>query len=127
MIPANHDFNEIYHKSSQSYHFPVSIYQLIDCLVETRNYSKIFLAFTASSFRVTGENKFESDLLAHPLSFECFHWSRLNEFFSYFYLSLQAPDFPILFTICYCYGQSLGCLHSLMKHGSLDMTMQGAH
>ena len=66
---------------------------MYDFLAETRNYS-IFLAFIASSFRVTEESGSLKRIdypkqicLAHPLSFECFHCSKRNSSL-YFYLRL---------------------------------------
>ena len=45
----------------------------IGCFVETRNYSFLSLAFTASSFRVTEENLVFETVQSGPYSsFECF-------------------------------------------------------
>ena len=51
----------------------IDISLFIGCLVETRNYSTISLAFIASSFRITEENLVLKTVQSGPYSsFECF-------------------------------------------------------
>ena len=51
----------------------------IGCLVETQNYSILYLAFNASSFRVTEENLVFETIQSGPYSsFECFLCSKPN-------------------------------------------------
>ena len=59
----------------------INISLFIGCLVETRNYSIISVAFIASSFRVTEENLVFETVQSGPYSsFECFHCSLRNYF-----------------------------------------------
>ena len=55
------------------YHIWIYISLFIGCLVETRNYSILSLAFIVSSFRVTEENLVFETVQSDPYSsFECF-------------------------------------------------------
>ena len=57
----------------------INISLFIGCLVKTRNYSILSLAFIASSFRVTEENLVFETVQSGPYSsFECFHCSLRN-------------------------------------------------
>ena len=57
----------------------INISLSIDCLVKTRNYSILSLAFIVSSFRVTEENLvFETVQSGTCSSFECFLCSLRN-------------------------------------------------
>ena len=58
----------------------INISLLTGCLVETRNYSILSLAFIASSFRVTEENLVFETVQSGPYSsFECFLCSLRNK------------------------------------------------
>ena len=68
---ANSIFRAMY--SKQVFNIWIDISLFIGCLVETRNYSILSLAFIAISFRVTEENLVFETVQSGPYcSFECF-------------------------------------------------------
>ena len=75
-----HMFRPMYSKQVFNIWIPFGLISVfIGCLVETRNYSILFLAFIVSSFRVTEESLVFLSVQSDPCSsFQCFLCSLRN-------------------------------------------------